>query len=748
MAKRKLPNKQLERSKRRKAVHVDSLPWSTVQVPEMFDDAEGFFGLEEAVGVDIVRHGDTIQFVRILDTQVVRSFQRRTTDDLYKVAAVDSANEESDEFAGFDDLPTVTEVDSTHEANSVVPVDGVDDEEEVMEAGDEESALEAGVFAQAAEIDNDIEQAVPVDMSAWSQLQLSPIMITSISRLKFSKPTNIQARAIPEILEGHDVIGKAATGSGKTLAYGVPIVEKWLAMSEERRRVRKKGVPIALILSPTRELSHQITKHVKDLCGGLPTPPHICSVTGGLSIQKQQRQLESADIVIGTPGRLWEVMSSSTAFLESFKEIDFLVVDEADRLLTDGHFKEAEDIFKALDRTESNEIDGGDDSNEVGDQPSPRQRQTLVFSATFNKNLQQKLAGKGRYDLLDETQSMEYLLRKLNFRQKPRFIDVNPVSQMAEGLREGLVECGAMEKDLYLYSVLLLQPTRRTLVFTNSISSVRRITPFLQHLKLPAHALHSEMPQKARLRSIERFAAPKPNNATASAILVATDVAARGLDIAGIDLVIHYHVPRAADAYVHRSGRTARAESRGISILLCAPEEVVPTRRLIAKVHAAAQAKAGGQSSHLRERSGASDEGYFIQTADIDRRIVSRLKERVVLAKKIADAELAREKGKKEGDWVREAAEALGVEYDSDEMESVGKWAGRGSARKRKEQEARELTKADVSLLKAQLRELLSIRVNTGVSEKYLSGLDVDRLLKGEKGEFLGSVPSLGLDDL
>ncbi|KAK2074471.1 hypothetical protein P8C59_008678 [Phyllachora maydis] len=342
----------------------------------MFDDAEGFFGLEEAVGVDIVRHGDTIQFV----------------------AAVDSANEESDEFAGFDDLPTVTEVDSTHEANSVVPVDGVDDEEEVMEAGDEESALEAGVFAQAAEIDNDIEQA--------------------------------------------------------------------------------------------------------------------------------------------------------------------------------------------------------------------------------------------------------------------------------------------------------------------------------------------------------------PNNATASAILVATDVAARGLDIAGIDLVIHYHVPRAADAYVHRSGRTARAESRGISILLCAPEEVVPTRRLIAKVHAAAQAKAGGQSSHLRERSGASDEGYFIQTADIDRRIVSRLKERVVLAKKIADAELAREKGKKEGDWVREAAEALGVEYDSDEMESVGKWAGRGSARKRKEQEARELTKADVSLLKAQLRELLSIRVNTGVSEKYLSGLDVDRLLKGEKGEFLGSVPSLGLDDL
>lgn len=191
-------------------------------------------------------------------------------------------------------------------------------------------------------------------------------------------------------------------------------------------------------MSPTRELAHQITNHIKALCEGLTTPPYICSVTGGLSVHKQQRQLEKADIVIGTPGRLWEVLSSSTALLDSFKTVNFLVVDEADRLLTDGHFKEAEEILKAIDRVEVDEDD---------EEPELFPRQTLVFSATFNKNLQQKLAGKGKSNLMDTQESMEYLLKKLNFREeKPKFVDVNPVAQMAQGLKEGLVECGAMEK--------------------------------------------------------------------------------------------------------------------------------------------------------------------------------------------------------------------------------------------------------------------------------------------------------------
>jgi ATP-dependent RNA helicase DDX24/MAK5 len=157
-------------------------------------------------------------------------------------------------------------------------------------------------------------------------------------------------------------------------------------------------------------------------------------------VYKQQRQLAKADIVIGTPGRLWEVLSSSSELMDTFKKIDYLVVDEADRLLTEGHFKEAAEIFTALDRYQMDEAPGDEESALLP-------RQTLVFSATFHKGLQQKLAGKGKYGLMDKEDSLEYLMKKLNFREeKPKFIDVNPVSQMAAGLKEGLVECGAMEK--------------------------------------------------------------------------------------------------------------------------------------------------------------------------------------------------------------------------------------------------------------------------------------------------------------
>lgn len=585
------------------------------------------------------------------------------------------------------------------------------------------------------------EEEEGTDVSAWAALDLSPDLMSSLSRLKFAKPTDIQRRAIPAILEGEDVIGKASTGSGKTLAFGIPIVEHWLSAHEQMDTDLEKRDPIALILAPTRELAHQITTHIKNLCSGMTSSPYICSVTGGLSVEKQQRQLKKAEIVIGTPGRLWEVISGSNALLEGFRNIRFLVVDEADRLLSEGHFKEAEEILKALDRKTTEEEDDSDDE----DEPKPA-RQTLVFSATFNKALQQKLAGKGKFELMDEAQSMEYLLKKLNFRTQPKFIDVNPVSQMAQKLREGLVECGAMEKDLYLYALLLLQPTRRALVFTNSISSVRRIVPFLQNLGLPAIALHSEMAQKARLRSLERFTAAANSGAKHAPIMVATDVAARGLDIPGIELVVHYHVPRAADAYVHRSGRTARAENSGLSILLCGPEEVVSTRRLVAKVHATAQAKA--KQAAAGSQKGAKDSSFFVRTIDIDRKLVSRLRERVVLAKKIADATLAKERGSKDDNWMKAAAEELGVEYDSEELEKAGRWGGRGSGRKRKEKEDRELTKAELGALKAELRELLSRRVNAGVSEKYItgSGVDIDELLKGVEGQFLGKVDGLDID--
>jgi ATP-dependent RNA helicase DDX24/MAK5 len=294
-------------------------------------------------------------------------------------------------------------------------------------------------------LDEAAEEEEELDMSKWMALDLSTTIVNSIARLKFPKPTAIQAATIPEIIAGHDVIGKASTGSGKTLAFAIPIVERWLEKQPQHAEPVAKPAdderktPLALVISPTRELAHQIVQHIKALCEGMSPAPYICSVTGGLSVFKQQRQLAKADIVVGTPGRMWEVLSTEKALLESFKGIQYLVVDEADRILSEGHFKEAEEIFKAIDRQVTEEDD------EEAAQLVPRQ--TLVFSATFHKGLQQKLAGKGKFGLMSDEESMEYLLKKVNFREEvPKFIDMNPISQMADGLKEGMVECGAMEK--------------------------------------------------------------------------------------------------------------------------------------------------------------------------------------------------------------------------------------------------------------------------------------------------------------
>jgi ATP-dependent RNA helicase DDX24/MAK5 len=365
----------------------------------------------------------------------------------------------------------------------------------------------------------------------------------------------------------------------------------------------------------------------------------------------------------------------------------------------------------------------------------PASRQTLVFSATFHRDLQQKLAGKSRWtsgDMMDNNESMEYLLKKLNFREeKPRFIDLNPTKQMAERLKEGIVECPAMEKDLYLYSLLLYHPKHRTLIFTNSISAVRRITQLLQNLQLPALALHSSMIQKARLRSVERFSSP---TADPSSILVATDVAARGLDIKGIDCVVHYHAPRAADAYVHRSGRTARAGASGKSIIICSPDEVVSVARLAAKVH--------------QKRTGELNAKKLpLESLDIDRRVVQRVRQRITIAQKITDASIAKEKISSEDNWLRAAADDLGVEYDSDEFdESKGKGRGRGGGRHQRDKKNSEITKSELAGLRAELREQLSHRINIGVSERYLTAgrVDIEALIRGEgNSAFLGHLDPL-----
>lgn len=237
------------------------------------------------------------------------------------------------------------------------------------------------------------------------------------------------------------------------------------------------------------------------------------------------------------------------------------------------------------------------------------------------------------------------------------------------------------------------------------------------------------MPQKARLRSVERFSSPSSD---AGSILVATDVAARGLDIKGIDFVVHYHAPRTADTYVHRSGRTARAGASGKSVIICSPEEMLGVLRLAAKVHA----------------NMANPKKMPLESLELDRRIIARIRQRVDLAARITDSNIAKEKITTEDNWLRNAAEDLGVDYDSDEFDQSKGWGrGRGRGRHERDRQVGSTSKAELAGLRAELKKLLSQRVNIGVSERYLTSgrVDIEALLRGEgNNSFLGQVDPLG----
>lgn len=243
------------------------------------------------------------------------------------------------------------------------------------------------------------------------------------------------------------------------------------------------------------------------------------------------------------------------------------------------------------------------------------------------------------------------------------------------------------------------------------------------------------MIQKARLRSVERFAALNSHHS----ILVATDVAARGLDIPHVEFIMHYHVPRTAEMYIHRSGRTARAEQAGSSILLCAPDEAAGVRRLVAKVHAGANS------------STATTKKAYIRSLDLNRKVIAKLKPRVTVAKRIVDSMQAKEKKGAEDDWLRSAADELGVDYDSDEFETAqGTGKRRGRGREKAMREARSMTKGELAELRTELRELLRERINVGVSERYLTagGVDIDGLLEEkEMGQFLGKLDAIDFND-
>jgi ATP-dependent RNA helicase DDX24/MAK5 len=563
----------------------------------------------------------------------------------------------------------------------------------------DENELKENTFAQASNIELPTDE---VDLPEWTEMNLSASTLNGLHTLGFVKPTEIQTRTIPVSISGKDVIGKAITGSGKTLAYGIPIMERALAEEENTKKLPEeyRKHPTAIIFTPTRELATQVVRHLKELFKYSPfSDKTIMSLTGGLSIQKQERLLSyGPKVLVATPGRCLELLEKSTELAQQFASIDILVLDEADRMLQDGQFDEMKKILEILNNYRPKDIAN-----------FTKRWQSLIFSATFSKDLFGKLVSDHKpnqtkrkhgedADAAEMREVLDILGKKLRFRGKPEFIDVNPTEVVANRITEAMIPCAPMERDLMLYYFISMFPGT-TLVFTNSIDSVKRLAPTLNNLGIPTVSIHSSMMQKQRLRALERFTKNSEiaKREKKSSVLIASDVAARGLDIDDIQHVIHYHLPRTADSYVHRSGRTARAGKEGVSVVLCSPQE------------------ASGPLRKLRRVIAKKEDIADLKPITIDTDILDQLKERLDLAAKIAQAEVASQSVKKENSWLEKAAEDLGVDDIDDFEDDFLK-------RDRKRREGKQLDKNNVKYMKAQLRDALKTPIRKSGRRSYIAG--------------------------
>ncbi|NWV68056.1 DDX24 helicase, partial [Malurus elegans] len=414
----------------------------------------------------------------------------------------------------------------------------------------------------------------------------------------------------------------------------------------------KKRPLLGLVLTPTRELAVQVKHHIDAVAKftGIKT----AILVGGMAAQKQERVLNrKPEIVIATPGRLWELVKERHPHLSNLRQLRCLVIDEADRMVEKGHFVELSQLLEILNDSQYN----------------PR-RQTFVFSATLTlvhqiptRVLQKKNAKK-----MDKKTKLELLMEKVGIRGKPKVIDLTRKEATVETLTETRIHCNTNEKDYYLYYFLLQYPGR-TMVFANSIDCVKRLSSLLTILHCDPLPLHANMHQKQRLKNLERFAERE------SCVLLTTDVAARGLDIPNVQHVIHYQVPRTSELYVHRSGRTARAANEGLSLLLIGPEDLINFRKIYKTLE-------------------KSEELPFFP---IDTKCMTSIKERMNLARQIEKAEFFNSKAKQHNSWLQQAAEALEMDLDDDML--MGK-----KADEQKESQKQKMLKG----MKKQLKLMLS----------------------------------------
>ena len=532
----------------------------------------------------------------------------------------------------------------------------------------------------------------PPPPSAWDEFGLHPTLLHALHALHFLTPTPIQSACLPTALhQWKDIVAAAPTGCGKTLAFGLPILHHLLSSPTSSPSPSPSSLlasppcPAALILTPTRELALQVTAHLSAVTPF--TPLRLCTLTGGLSPHKQSRLLSShPHIVVATPGRLWEMITGGE--VGGWESLRWLVMDEADRLMEKGHYGEVQQVLDVIERRRTQvQKEGG----------RVEKLQRFFFSATLT------LSGEGREDMRrkggkrkrkrgegDEEEDgggmVAHLVSLCRMSGKPHVVDLTASTRVVATLTEWTLPCVVEDKDFHVYALALQHVGCKVIVFVNAISCLRRLASLLALLALPCYPLHAEMQQRQRLRNLDRF------KATPGSILIATDVAARGLDIPAVPLVVHYQLPGSAEVYIHRCGRVARSGRVGVSVAMIGEGDVKGWRRVNAVV-----------------RPGGEEVGKWV----VDDRVMGVSRERMVVARKL-DRVLS--KGRQErskAEWFERKAEEMEMEVDDDVKELLGK-GGKGKAkggRGGEDGDGGERDEAEVKRMKQELAVLLQKKV-------------------------------------
>ena len=359
-------------------------------------------------------------------------------------------------------------------------------------------------------------------INKWADLGVDHNIIQSLSERGINEPFPIQELTIPDALKLSDVCGKAKTGSGKTLAFGIPTIQN-LAQSDIRT------VPRGLILVPTRELATQVKEELDPLC--LSKSLTVAAIYGGANIDEQIKNIQDGvDIVVATPGRMIDLLEREEIGLQS---LEVVVLDEADRMADMGFLPQVEWILRRVQR----------------------KHQTLLFSATLDGVVNTLIQRYQDQPIMHEVETKEITVEEMTH----RFLHVH-------------------ERDKVKVAAAIARPVSRTLIFSNTKAGCDRLVKKLLTEGIRAQAIHGDLRQNIREKALARFAAGK------LPVLVATDVAARGIHVDGVEVVIHYDPPSDHKTYLHRSGRTARAGTDGLVVTLSLWDQELIVKRLQKRV--------------------------------------------------------------------------------------------------------------------------------------------------------------------